>query len=233
MLIFAVRHGQTDWNFQQRFQGRTDIPLNAAGLAQADEVGAVLARFNPKRVVASPLSRAQATGRTLARAAGLQDVETDERLIERSMGTCEGIYIAERPNYFVLQDADDGSMEPLVAVQERMLAAVRSLAGGGPGPVALVSHGAALNALLTALSGGRYGTGVTRLVNCCVNLIGLDEADGTLALLACNLPPCELPGWARRQNPIVLSADATNAQRLAALCDEAAQPIYGVAEEVR
>ena len=216
MLIFAVRHGQTDWNNERRFQGQTDIPLNGTGLAQAQALGACLSQLHPARVVTSPLVRARATGEAVAHAAGLDRIDTDERLTERCMGSYEGEYIADRPDYFTVFDADDGTMEPLADVQKRMVAALRGLAKGS-GPVVAVSHGAALNALLTEVSGGLVGTGITRLVNCCINVIGLDEADGTLALLAYNLPPDELHGWANKQGADVLDPHASNLQRIAAL----------------
>ena len=222
MLIFAVRHGQTDWNLTKRFQGRTDIPLNDSGAAQARETGAILARLGLKQVVTSPLIRARETGRLIAEAAGISETAVDMRLTERDLGSYEGLAIASKPDYATQFDAGDGSMEPLDAVGLRMTEALCALSGEGP--AAVVSHGAALNALLREVSGGMVGTGVTRLVNGCVSVFGLDEARGALVLLAYNLTPEALLDWARAQGADTLRPEATNAERLAALKTPVAAP---------
>ena len=62
VTIYFVRHGQTDWNAERRFQGQLDIPLNDTGRAQAARNGAALARVIGDSAgfdfVSSPLSRA-------------------------------------------------------------------------------------------------------------------------------------------------------------------------------
>ncbi len=100
-MIYLARHGQTEFNRDQRLQGRIDSPLTELGVAQARQVGAWFA----PRVAAggdwvllvSPLGRAQHTARLMARAAGLaaEAVVTDERLIELSIGSWEGLTRAE------------------------------------------------------------------------------------------------------------------------------------------
>ena len=192
MLIFTVRHGQTDWNLQERFQGRTDIPLNQTGMAQARQAGEILAPFAPIRVVSSPLIRARATGRIIAEACGIAWMDVDERLIERDMGSYEGEAIASKPDYFRRWDANDGSMEPLSQVRDRMRQALCAMQDSG-GNVVAVSHGGAINGLLYEVSQGKVGTGVTRLVNGSVSVFSFHQ--GELTLLACNLLPMELKDW--------------------------------------
>ena len=196
MLIFTVRHGQTDWNLQERFQGRTDVPLNETGMEQARQTGEILARFAPVRVVTSPLVRARVTGQLIAKACNLASVDTDERLIERCLGSYEGALIASKPDYFRQWDANDGSMEPLDELRIRMRQALCALEGSG-GDVVAVSHGGAINGLLYEVSNGAYGTGVTRLVNGSISVFSLEQ--GALGLLACNLPSQELIAWATEQ----------------------------------
>ena len=95
--IYYVRHGQTDWNAELRFQGRQDIPLNRNGQNQADENGRKLAKLLGKaegmRFIASPLGRARETMERVRTQMGLDpgDYETDERLVEISFGDLEGI----------------------------------------------------------------------------------------------------------------------------------------------
>lgn len=63
MLIYMMRHGQTDWNLLHRVQGRSDIELNETGLLEAHEAGQAMAREGLKfdLVYASPLARADRT----------------------------------------------------------------------------------------------------------------------------------------------------------------------------
>ena len=68
--LVLVRHGETDSNASGRFQGQADIPLNDTGRAQAGAVAARMVEFAPARIVASDLSRAQATASAIAEAWG-------------------------------------------------------------------------------------------------------------------------------------------------------------------
>ena len=71
MLLYLVRHGETDWNLQRRIQGSTDIPLNDTGREQAAATGRLLARREWDAIYSSPLSRAIETGELIAREVGL------------------------------------------------------------------------------------------------------------------------------------------------------------------
>jgi len=102
LLIYVVRHGQTDWNAERRLQGQKDIPLNAIGRAQAWQNGIDLAEILkveaiPFEFVASPLARTRATMEIMREAMGLpsKDYRTDERLVEVSFGDWEGFTIKE------------------------------------------------------------------------------------------------------------------------------------------
>ncbi|MBB3539989.1 MULTISPECIES: histidine phosphatase family protein [unclassified Rhizobium] len=102
MLIYVVRHGQTDWNAERRLQGQKDIPLNAIGRAQAWQNGIDLAEILkveaiPFDFVASPLARTRATMEIMREAMGLpsKSYRTDERLVEVSFGDWEGFTIKE------------------------------------------------------------------------------------------------------------------------------------------
>ena len=84
------RHGQTVWNFEDRFQGQTDIPLNETGLAQAERAARLLAGLQPDAIFSSDLSRAAATAAQLARITGLP-VSHEKDLRERHGGVWEGL----------------------------------------------------------------------------------------------------------------------------------------------
>ena len=60
MLIYLLRHGETAWNRERRYQGLTDIPLSDRGRAALRQ-----AEFSPERVYVSPLIRARETAAVL------------------------------------------------------------------------------------------------------------------------------------------------------------------------
>lgn len=98
-MIYLLRHGQTEFNRELRFQGHLDSPLTDLGLAQAGAMGRRLAALisDPLdwRIIASPLGRAQATARIVADALNVPEVETDPRLIEITVGRWDGRLRAE------------------------------------------------------------------------------------------------------------------------------------------
>jgi probable phosphoglycerate mutase len=96
LKLFFVRHGETDWNAERRYQGQTDIPLNARGRAQSRRNGEALRSFLPDIAaadfVASPLGRTRETMEILRQSLGLDPAgyRVDSRLIELSYGSWEG-----------------------------------------------------------------------------------------------------------------------------------------------
>jgi broad specificity phosphatase PhoE len=85
--LFLVRHGQTDWNVQERFQGQLDVPLNALGRRQAAATKSYLAGTPFDRVYSSPLRRAFDTARVVV---GDVPIVTDSRLSEIHHGSWQG-----------------------------------------------------------------------------------------------------------------------------------------------
>jgi probable phosphoglycerate mutase len=99
-MIYLIRHGQTEFNREDRVQGRIDSPLTDLGVAQAKAMGERLRALKAAdgrewRVATSPLGRAMRTARIVAEAAGLPDPEVDARLIEVDYGQLEGLTRAE------------------------------------------------------------------------------------------------------------------------------------------
>src|SRR5262249_34017181 len=93
MNLLLVRHGETLWNREGRYQGRTDIPLSPEGIAQAQRLGARLAGIHIDVAVSSPLSRARVTAETVLAADGRHSrpaLELDDGLMEISHGDWEG-----------------------------------------------------------------------------------------------------------------------------------------------
>lgn len=88
--VILMRHGETDWNVELRMQGHHDIPLNAAGRAQALAAAPSVAALAPDVIVSSDLQRAAVTAQAVSEVTGLP-VATDPRLRETSMGQWEGL----------------------------------------------------------------------------------------------------------------------------------------------
>ncbi len=87
--LLIVRHGETAWT-RERFSGARDVPLAAAGQAQAEAVARALAGQAIAAVYASPLERARATAESIAKPHRLC-VQIDPRLLEMSFGRWEGL----------------------------------------------------------------------------------------------------------------------------------------------
>ena len=87
--LILIRHGETDWNAQQRIQGHLDVPLNRNGLSQADAIGQRFRSQSVDQLVSSDLARAMQTAEPIAKACGLEIVE-DARLRERHLGILQG-----------------------------------------------------------------------------------------------------------------------------------------------
>ena len=88
--IILWRHGQTDWNVANKFQGFTDIPLNAVGEFQVTHAANLLADLKPTSIIASDLGRAQQTAQALAAITGIE-IYTDAGLRETNCGKWEGM----------------------------------------------------------------------------------------------------------------------------------------------
>jgi broad specificity phosphatase PhoE len=154
--LLLIRHGQTDWNASGRFQGQSDVPLNAHGRAQARRLGERLQGQRLDAIYASDLARTRETGEILAAATGAP-LNTDPRLREVDQGLWEGrtleeILETERQVWIARRDdplhvAPPGG-ETVQDLRQRMVQAVESVRGRHPtGRVAIISHGLALAAL--------------------------------------------------------------------------------------
>jgi broad specificity phosphatase PhoE len=154
--IVLLRHGQTLWNVERRFQGHTDIPLDETGLAQAARAASLLAALQPSKIVSSDLQRAYDTAAALGRLTGL-DVAVDKDLRERGGGEWEGLTRAEIqggwPLEFEAWEAPGG--EEVADVADRVAAAVRRWAErvDDEGLLVVVSHGAAIRLGIGRLMG--------------------------------------------------------------------------------
>jgi probable phosphoglycerate mutase len=91
--IYLIRHGETEWNAQGRFQGRLDSVLTNTGVKQAEAIGSRLAglELSFDAFITSPLGRTRQTAAIIAGLARLPAVQCDDRLAEVSLGSWDGL----------------------------------------------------------------------------------------------------------------------------------------------
>jgi broad specificity phosphatase PhoE len=144
-----VRHGETDWNREKRIQGSQGAPMSPAGHEQAKGLARVLWEVPISAVYSSALPRAVETASYVAGPHRVS-VTTDPRLNEIHHGDWEGLAESELPDLELYRKwrEDPTSVtlpgaEPLAAVHDRAVAAMREIAARHPaseGLVAVVSH---------------------------------------------------------------------------------------------
>ena len=169
-LLFAMRHGETRWNAEGRFQGRSDQSLAEAGRRQAQGNGRKLKThfegigLEPAHIAAyvSPLRRARETLEAVAAETGIPEtrIHVDPRLAEASFGRWEGMTTLEVKERFPAErrqrradrwrfDLHGGdSYAELARLMESFLA---DLDPGGP--ALLVSHAGNIRVLVGMLAG--------------------------------------------------------------------------------
>jgi probable phosphoglycerate mutase len=160
--LYFIRHGQTDWNAEGRYQGSRDIPLNAIGRAQADLNGKLLRQLFEREGRlpgefswhVSPLGR---TTETMNRVRAAFDVELpvaapDRRLVEVSFGIYEGQLHSElSAGERAIAGERDASFwdfrPPQGESYEDVAQRVLSFAAELRGPAVVVAHGGILRIL--------------------------------------------------------------------------------------
>jgi probable phosphoglycerate mutase len=150
--IALIRHGETDWNAQMRIQGRTDIPLNEAGVLQAQLVSELLREQEWHRVCASPLSRAARTAEIIAAELKLATLELREDLVERFVGAAEGLSAGPQLDAVRLDDGEFLHAETEYEVGLRGIRALEDIHQRYTGSnLILVSHGSYIRCTLNQL----------------------------------------------------------------------------------
>jgi len=186
--LILLRHGQTEWSATGRHTGRTDIPLTARGVADAMELGPMLAGRQIVAAFSSPAARATRT----AELAGIAGVKQDPDLWEWDYGGYEGMTSAqiqqERPGWDLWRDgviAGDAAhpgetIDEVGARADRVIA--RTLAYLVDGDVVLVAHGHVLRVLTARWLGlpPAYGR-LFRLDTGTMSTLGFEHDDPVIA----------------------------------------------------
>ena len=158
--LLLVRHGETDWNLGNRFQGHADPPLNGTGRAQARELAETLAARPVAAVYSSPLQRAFETAQVVAAPHGLSPVPVDG-LREVDVGAWQGLTRGEVEQRFPEQFRrwlafgqgwDDG--ESYEEMARRVITSLLELAGRHEGETVIaVTHGGPIRAAIASALG--------------------------------------------------------------------------------
>jgi probable phosphoglycerate mutase len=159
--IFAIRHGETSWNVDNRIQGQLDVPLNDLGRWQAQRVAAALADEGLDAIYSSDLKRAHETAAAVARACR-REIRAEPGLRERGFGRFEGSTWSEIERQWPDESqrwrrrepdfAPDGG-ESLRQFYARVVDCATRLAAVHPGQtLAWIAHGGVLDCLYRAAS---------------------------------------------------------------------------------
>ena len=190
--LILIRHGETEWNRELRFQGHVDVGLNATGLEQARRLARRLSGEAAHRIYASDLLRAQQTAQPLGQALGLATL-TDAALREQSFGQVDGMRVddikAQHPQAWEgwLRFEEDYCMpqgETTRQFHGRVMDAVHRLVASHPGEtLVIVTHGGVLDMIYrTARSLGLSGPRQSEIPNAGVNRVRMRE--GGIDILA-------------------------------------------------
>jgi broad specificity phosphatase PhoE len=87
--IYLVRHGETEWNREEMFRGRKDIPLNNTGEEQANKVSSYFKEKHVDLIVSSPMKRAMQTAEPLSRSKGIE-IKAMAEFTDMNFGAWEG-----------------------------------------------------------------------------------------------------------------------------------------------
>lgn len=165
--LVLVRHGQSQWNLENRFTGWTDIPLTEAGIEEARHAGQLLRDYHFDHAFTSALSRAQETLRIILEVTGQTDVpiDRDAALNERNYGDLQGLNKDEtaqkfgkeqvhvwRRSYDVAPPGGESLKDTRARVMPYYEAHIEPLLKQGR-KVLVVAHGNSLRALVMALDG--------------------------------------------------------------------------------
>ncbi|MEN6390961.1 MAG: alpha-ribazole phosphatase [Syntrophomonas sp.] len=161
MIIIMVRHGQTDWNFEKRYQGHQDIPLNETGRQQARDLALMLLHESIEAIYSSDLVRARETAEIIAAPHSLS-INLDSRLREMSFGLWEGQTFTEifrdYPNEFDewfrhTSDFVVPGGESVNLLLERFQAFLKDVSYRHRGTVLLLTHGGVIRSFLFSILG--------------------------------------------------------------------------------
>ncbi|MDE0652475.1 MAG: histidine phosphatase family protein [bacterium] len=173
--LLLLRHAESEWNAQGRWQGQADTPLTDRGRRHAAEAGPLMATF--EMLVCSDLSRARQSAEIIATGAGIDEIHIEPRLRERNAGPWQGLTRDEIeqgwPGYLGSgrRPADYEADDQLVARADAALSDIALLADRrGASEVLVVTHGGVISSLTV-----RAGLEMVRMPNLSGRWVTVDD----------------------------------------------------------
>jgi broad specificity phosphatase PhoE len=154
--VILLRHTQTTWNAESRYQGRIDTPLSAQGKADVIRIASLVQPGDFEVAFSSPLTRARVLAQDVCSAARCS-LSIDERLTEISMGPWEGITRREIEEHFpaLLETWETRSDEvrfpngeSLEDVASRARSLMNEVFDAHSSPILIVSHDAVIKVII-------------------------------------------------------------------------------------
>jgi uncharacterized phosphatase len=182
MNICLIRHGETDWNLAGKFQGREDIPLNQTGIGQIKKITGYLKKSAWDEIISSPLSRAKMSAEIIRGEIGLETIHEENDFTERDLGKKSGMTVEDVTKNFPGGNLEEvEGLEPLDVLRSRTCNALVKWIKVFEGKnILIVSHGAAIHAMLSTLSEDKIEIGK----NASVSL--LEKCGDTIRIVFCN-----------------------------------------------
>ncbi len=200
--LILTRHGETDWNAENRIQGHSDIELNALGVLQAEALARRLVGVHIDAIYTSDLKRALVTASAVRARKPAAPFTITTELRERNYGKLEGLRWDEirnlHPDDAAIFRTGDPAYAPeggesKIQVRDRVAAFLDTIVEKHPDEtVLLVSHGGFCVTVFRIIFGMDLAIKVPfRVDNCSVNVVDCDGGTRIVKSLNCT---CHLPG---------------------------------------
>ena len=155
LRIYLLRHGETDWNKEERLQGHKDILMNEQGIMQIKEVASHIHSNSMEIdvIISSPLCRARMSAEIVAEEIGYfcKNIIIEPLFIERSFGNAEGLTKEERSD----KSEEEYGMESVEMLCERAKKGItKYIERDEKQNILIVAHGAIIKAIIVALADG-------------------------------------------------------------------------------
>ena len=154
MTFYVARHGQTEWNAENKVCSITDIALTEKGIAQADELADQVKEKNIEIIISSPMKRAVTTSRIVSEKCHIP-MMIDNRLVEQNYGVYEGVdrsdelFLANKKNFAYRYPNGESMMQVAVRVYTFLDEIKKEYSGKN---VLIVSHGGVCRIIKTYFS---------------------------------------------------------------------------------
>lgn len=154
MTFYVARHGQTEWNVENKVCSITDIALTEKGIAQAEELASQAKKKNIEIIISSPMKRAITTSQIVSEKCHIPML-IDNRLVEQNYGIYEGVdrsdelFLANKRNFAYRYPNGESMMQVAVRVYTFLDEIKKKYVGKN---ILIISHGGICRVIKTYFS---------------------------------------------------------------------------------